>query len=191
MFNILWSRLVSWLLPWFLRTVSNNDWLNALTAPLVQDWQDFLVWKDEMIYEAYMTGQVINLEMLLNDKFNGGLNAWNFNGATYTYDPNTPNAIYILDNPDPLPSNYLWTTAENRIDHGLWTTAEDTAIPPPPLPPPFYLFTNAEYNQQADFIVYVPTSLANVMTDIVFITRMKGWIDKYRQAGSRYKIVNY
>jgi hypothetical protein len=184
MFNILWSRLVSSLLPWFLRTVRNSDWLNALTAPLVADWQDFLVWKDEMIYEAYMTGQVINLEMLLNDKFNGGLNAWNFNGATYTYDPNTPNAIYILDNPDPLPSNYLWTTAENRIDQGLWTTGENHT-------PPFYLYTNAECDQQADFIVYVPTALANVTTNLVFVTKMKGWIDKYRQAGSRYKIVNY
>lgn len=162
-----------------------------LTASLVQDWQDFLVWKDEMIYEAYMNGQIINLEMLLNDKFNGGLNAWNWDATNYLYVPNTPNAIYILDNPNTLPANYFWTTAENRGDKGFYTNAEYPPAASPPYPDDFPLYTNAEYNAQSDFIVYVPTSLANVTTNTQFVTQMKGWINKYRPAGSRYTIVNY
>ena len=272
-------------MPWFLRTLRHSNWLSALTQPLVEDWNAFLVWKDEMIYEAYLSGQVISLEMLLNDKFNGGLNAWNWDTVNYIYTPNTPNAIYILDNPNRIADTWLWTTAEARPPLWLWTTAEGgtdvftvgiygtnsgdtwtaaygslallgaplTLSAGPPLAAataivaainaysstsgcsaylgtggqftvvlpsglglangtlatitetglistteaglvniePMYLWTNAEIDAQPDFVIYVPTALANVSTNTLFVNQVKGWVNKYRQAGARFSLVNY
>lgn len=184
MFNLNFQRLVALLLPWFLRTITHVSWLNALVQPLVEDWQSFLTWKDEMIYEAYMTGQVINLEMLLNDKFNGGLNAWNWDSTNYVYVPNTPNAIYILDFATALPVVYLWNAIEQRPPLYIYNNAEAHT-------PPLYLYNQTEYDSQADFVIMVPYAVADVTTNALFVAQVKGWVNKYKMAGARYQIVNY
>ena len=187
MYNVVWTYLISWLLPWFLNLTDHNQWLAAITKPIRDLYNDFIAFKDETLYELNITGQVIYLEMLLNDKFNGSTPAWIWNGTDFTYTPNTPNAIYILDNPNRINPFWLWTRAEGRPPVSLRTRAEVTADPSLSL----FLYSRAEYNQQADFVVYVPSALANVTTDTVFVTQMKGWLNKYKQAGARYKIVNY
>ena len=192
MFNIIWSYLISWLLPWFLNKPKHNDWLNAILKPTKVLYADFLSFRDQTMYDLSITGQVISLEMMLNDIFNGGLNAWNFNSSTFTYDPNTPNAIYITDNPNRLIPPVLWTRAELNAPFGrppliLYTRSEVNAHPALAV----VLYSRTEYNQQPDFVVYVPTALANVTTDLAFVARMKGWINTYKQAGARYAIVNY
>ena len=185
MFNIVWSRLIAWLLPWFLRTQTHQDWLNSLLTPLKNVWADFLVWKDEMIYEAYMTGQVINLEMLLNDKFNGSTPAWIWNTSTFTYDPNTPSAIYIIDFANSIPVTYLWNQPEGRPSPFIYNNGETLTTPQ------VYLYNQSEYDDQADFVIMVPYAVADVSTDAVFVAKVKAWVNKYRQAGVRFQIVNY
>jgi hypothetical protein len=161
-----------------------NDWLNALLKPLSELYQTFIAFKNETLYELSITGQVISLEQLLNDKFNGGLNAWNWNSTDGTYVPNTPNAIYIIDFPNALPVTYVWNNAEARPPLYLYNASEAHT-------PPLYLYNMGEFDDEADFLINVPTALADVTTDLLFVAKMKAWVNKYRQAGTRYSIVNY
>lgn len=90
------------------------------------------------------------------------------------FDPS--NSIYITDG-DWLglpPSVYL--KAENQILH-IFTQAE---IPPRVA---VVLYKQAEFFSNTDFVVHAPAANA---ADVL---RMQAWVDSYRVAGRRYKII--
>ena len=184
MFNIIWSYIVSWVLPWYLNLADHNDWMLSAIKPIRDLYDQFIAYKDERFYELAITGQVMELEKLLNDKFNGGSAARTYDTGTGTYIPNTPTAIYIIDFPNALLATYVWNAIEARTPLYLYNTVEAHT-------PPLYLYNQAEFDDQADFIIMVPSALANVTTDLIFVAKMNAWVLKYKQAGARFHIINY
>lgn len=68
-YNVVWKRLVTWLIPGFLRKDVNVHWLLALMYPLIQLHSSFLLYRERKLYELSITPQVASLESALNDRY--------------------------------------------------------------------------------------------------------------------------
>ena len=184
MLSVLWSRLITWLLPWYISKTKQNDWLNATLKPLKEVYADFMTWKDVKIFEVSISGQVISLEKMLNKVFNNDIAAWTWDATNYIYIPNAVTGIYIVDYPNALPVIYLWNELELRPSLYIYNISEAHN-------PATYLYNKSEYDNQADFNVMIPIGICNITTDMVLVARIKAMINQYRQAGARYHLVNY
>lgn len=73
--NYTWdfTKLITYLLPSFLRKAKQVAWLKALCAPTNTIHTAFTTFTTEKIYEQNFTGQVISLERLLNDTFDNSM----------------------------------------------------------------------------------------------------------------------
>jgi len=73
--NYTWdfTKLVTYLLPSFLRTDKHIGWLKSLCTPTNTKHTEFVTFTEEKLYEQNFTGQVISLERLLNDQFDDTL----------------------------------------------------------------------------------------------------------------------
>ncbi|CAN5437591.1 hypothetical protein BH09BAC1_BH09BAC1_05080 [soil metagenome] len=174
MFNLDFVLLSKWMLPARRRKAKLIAWLTAGMKAVAELYFAFLLFRAATLYKLSFTGQIIYLEKLLNDQFNNGYPAYT-NGL--------PTGIYISDPSTFIFPTYLWHKIEQRPKLYLYHKSEGK--------PPAYLYHRAELNSQYDFIVNVPFQLGNVVTDLVLLARIKAWINIYRIAGNRYKIVNY
>jgi hypothetical protein len=120
---------------------------------------------------------------MLNDKFNNSIAAWTWNAVTYIYEPNDTDGIYIIDFPNYIPVTYLWNKIELRTPLYVYNDSEAHT-------PPLYLYNKSEYDDEADFVVMIPIAVGDVATDAIFVSQVKAEINKYKQAGARYQIVN-
>lgn len=183
MYSIVWEIWINWHLEWMLQTMRHNQWLQSILKPSSALYDQFLAHRAEMIYELSITGQTIDLEKLLNDKFNNGIAAWTFNPVDYTYTVNDTNGIYIIDNPNQLPDVVLWNEVENLDPVWLYNEGEAGATDT-------WLFNQSEYNTDPDFIVMIPIAVGDV-TDAVFAAQVMGWINQYRGSGTKCSLQNY
>ena len=164
-YDINWGSLIYYLLPVRLRNAKQRSWLGALLNPVYDTYVQFYQGRTNNLYELAHNSQVVYLEGILNDIFDGGAGG-----------------IYIADGviADPL---YVFLTAETEpLWLGLFSEAGST-----PYPDPQWLFTNAETSVTGyQFIVKVPSYLT-------FDTnRMKAVIDKYRlPSKNNYGIITY
>ena len=73
--NYTWdfTKLVTYLLPSFLRKDRQISWLKAICAPTNTLHSAFETFVTESLYAQNFTGQVISLERLLNDQFDNTL----------------------------------------------------------------------------------------------------------------------
>lgn len=158
--------------------------INALVKqyfPTILDVQPFRSWFTmftTVMQTAYNTlftrithtGQSASLEHFLNTQ----------NGLPYSL-PNrtaliaTGTIIYITDGVT-LPITYLFNNSEQQTPTHFYNQSENEPL--------FYLYNQSEY-QGADFVVWVPSSLA-VSQDVI-----RGQVELYRSAGKKYRIQIY
>jgi hypothetical protein len=82
LFRIDYQRLVNMLLPFTLRKHDLHlplperrhallSWLHVLLAPVKRVYMEFLIYRHRVNYQMDHTGQVVYLEKVLNDRFDG------------------------------------------------------------------------------------------------------------------------
>lgn len=136
----------------------------------------FMAYREQTLFRLKFTGQVCYLEKVLNIKFNGGLPA---------YTGTTPTGIYISDGAF-IDQKFRWNAIEGRMDGYRWNDAELTADPSRRL----FRYGDGDAAANVDFIVHIPTACGSV-SDVVFASSVKAWVNYYRQAGKRFSLVNY
>lgn len=174
-----------WLLPPKLRGRAR---LGALLSVMLEGvrwaYEAFVEHRARTLYRLRYTGQTIWLEHLLNDRFNGGGPAFvNFEQRT------GPVGIWIGEPESYVVQKYRWNGAEERYEVARWTAAELAAQPALTA----YSYTAGELGANLDFVVWVPAGVLDVTDagNAAAVAEMRGWIEQYRIAGSRYEIKNY
>lgn len=66
-------KLVRWLTPFRLRKPAQLAWLNAIVAPIVFVYNQFVNYKEATAYRLSITPQVCYLERALNDRYDVAL----------------------------------------------------------------------------------------------------------------------
>jgi hypothetical protein len=150
------DKTILWLMPSFLRKIAHWSWLKALLSPVKSKYADFLVYREAQLYESYLTGQTIQLQRILNDK----------------YDPDLRRIIIIhsLDN-----DIVLFLDEENQPDEDLvfYMDSEGQADTLS-----LYLDEEAGGVLPVDFRVLVPAGLGSVATLMTQLIRKYALIDK-------------
>lgn len=135
------------------------DWLieyvKSAAYPVKQLTEEFYLYFDDKKYELTFDGRVIALEHILND----------------TFDP-IARSIYI-DDANLISSNYIFLDIENNEPFYLRMNSESAT--------PVYLFTNQEYIDDLDFIVFIPSA---VSFDLTLLTKI---VNIYKLAPMRWE----
>ena len=161
--NIDFEKLIGFLLPTFLRKRKMLAWLWSLTAPLKSIHYNFYQKRNALngdLYRLAHNGQVCYLRKLLNDNFD-----------------NEKRRIRILDG-NKFGRKYIYTRGENK----------------PVYLGKIYLRQRSDYaDTGVDFIVEIPKEVAALYRSEQNGTEryytLESYIDFYRLAGKRYKIV--
>lgn len=135
-------------------------WLRALLHPLQLLINSFLEVVHDSFYKVSITGQVIYLEHLLNDKLDS-----------------TSRRIYITDGTLVVPP-YIYKKSESKPVRYIYKKSENK--------PSWYLYDSEAYGSQTvKFIIYVPTTMVIDDTLTNLITAL---INPYRRAGTIFEI---
>lgn len=102
MYNIIYKRLVLWLLGEELSQPKTVAFANALIKPIVDIYERFISLRAEHLKRLYYNSQVVYLEAALNDKFDRA------NKAIRILDPTRVNKIYLYARAEDKPL-YLGT----------------------------------------------------------------------------------
>lgn len=137
------------------------SWIRSLIAPIQLLNDWFQSYADNVVYHLYLTGQVIYLEHYLNDLFD-----------------KTQRRIWIEDGSVVLPP-FLFNKVDHEAPLYLYNEGEDE---------PFYLYAKSDYNVQEMFIVHIPADLP--LPDLYLENRIRAAVNRYKQAGAFYTIVN-
>lgn len=138
------------------------DWVSSLARP-IQDLNNTMYANTlELYYLLNLTGQVIYLEHYLNDLFDTDLRE-----------------IYIEDDSLLLPP-FLYLISDHIPPSELMYLYPDTN--------PIYLYNQIDYYTQGSFIVYVPMRLT---LSNEFENMIRAAVNRYKQAGVSYKVINY
>jgi hypothetical protein len=179
MYNIDWHQLSEASLPGFLRKTKFKDYLKACLKPFIYVYNIFIATRKKILFELRHTGQVIYLEHMLNAVFNYGLPA---------YTSGTPTGIYLGPGSVELDSQFIFTKIEIETED-KWVY-EKTETPPDDHF--VWIYTKEELNNlDYDFSIYVPIAIGDVTTNQTLYNQIASWVNKYRQAGKRFKILNY
>ena len=156
--------LLTMLVPYQVRRVEITDYIKVGLTVLNQTLNAQYNFQDQIDYTLLFNGQVIMLERLLNEQF-------------VTSEP----PIYIEDALK-LPDNVIFNIEENSEDIWIYNNSEvideEEEV---------FIYNSDEYNTEFDFIVYVHASEFASYNMVL----MKYLIDKYKLAGTRYKIESY
>ena len=120
------------------------------------------IYASNVYYLLNLTGQVIYIEHYLNDLFDADLRE-----------------IYIEDDSLLLPP-FLYLKEDNIPDSEMLYLYPNTN--------PIYLYNQIDYYSQGSFIVYVPVRL---LLTSEYENRIRAAVNRYKQAGVGYKVVNY
>jgi hypothetical protein len=97
--NIDFNKLVTLLLPTFIRTMSVADLVKALTGSLQQLHTEFQAWQNDIRLQAAMTCQVMYLETILNyrllDSFLRSIYITDGNGVTVDFIVNLASGVSV------------------------------------------------------------------------------------------------
>lgn len=163
MFSITFDTLISNLLARFHRKEKMLAWLHSLLYPVTLLYAAFLLYRDQKIYDARITGQVEWLEWMLNDKF---------------YSDGDLRNIYIEDNNDFENEVYIFNTDEDETNTYIYNSGETADEET-------YIFNTSEGMNGADFTVWVPVSL------VFDMDYMSSLIIYFKLAGTTFEIKTY
>lgn len=198
MFNINWPQLAAELTPSKYRSkMKFAAWLGVLLSPVRDLHTQFLSFRQDAIYKARFTGQIIYLEKRLNDRFDPiarGIYIDNvadvnwiyvFNSSEqqlplYAYNNYNSSTTYQVGEYAQTATGVYQCTATSTGNFPdtattFWTRVGDS----------LYLQNLSEYALQFDFIVKVPAAL------VFDANEMKAIINYYKLAGKRYTIQPY
>lgn len=131
-FNVRFDILTRLLIPPRLRKPRQLAWLNALVSPFNRVYQNFKRGREANLYKLKVTGQVVYLEAMLNDRYDVA-----------------QRRIRITDSIT-YPPVYFYTEPEQK-NVPFYQDAEET---------PVFFFTEEEAGVQlADFWVLVPSGV--------------------------------
>lgn len=150
------NKTILWLLPTPLRLRRQWAWLKVLIYPISTAYQVFLNYRDQQLYESYLTGQTIQLQRLLNDRFDNSLRR-----------------IVIIHSSDSDIPLYLDQENQPAQDLNLYLDEEsqpDTVI--------LYLDGEPGASLLVDFRVIAPISLTNAQIEIENLVRQYALVDK-------------
>lgn len=155
-----YADYITKLLPVFLQKERFIAWVSALVSPLQTLHDLYVNYAQTVRYRLSLTGQVIYLEHYLNDLFD-----------------NSQRRIYIEDASELLLPPYLYN---KPTPHGTQIYIKNKSEGGDK----FYLRNRAEYNNQANFIVWVPAELEPQNAEHLF----RAAVNRYKQAGAIYSI---
>ena len=69
MINIDIAKQVRLLLPPALRKPVHIAFLQSMLRPMIEEWQKYLIWRSDRLYEAHVTSQTISMQAYLNRLF--------------------------------------------------------------------------------------------------------------------------
>jgi hypothetical protein len=147
-------------LPPFIRGAKLLAYLRALLAPLTSLGTLFNEHVSASRYLANFTGQEVYLEHLLNDNF----------------DP-VQRRIYIDDGVPAILPPFVFNKIEQRPVY-VYNKAENK---------PLYIFNKTEYGVGNDFIVFVPNSILNTLTQ----TQIEATVLIYKLASKQFSIQGF
>ena len=164
-YDINWGSLIYYLLPVRLRNTKQIRWLGTLLNPVYDTYVQFYQDRTNNLYELAHNSQVVYLQGILNEIFDGGT------GGINIVDGAIADPLYVFLDAETEP---LWLGLTGEVGSTLY-------------PDPQWLFTDAETSVTGyQFIVMVPVYLT------FDINRMKAVIDKYRlPSKSNYGIITY
>ena len=162
-FNIVISKLIIQQEPGVLRKNKFLSYLNVMLEPVNSIYYWLKDYRDLIAYETSITGQVIYLEKLLNDRFS----------------PQAAAPIYITDE-NYTENAYAFTKAEGIIDSYDFTYAEANGDY-------FFIKDEAVFN---NFIVNIPQTTYNLLiaNNNKLLNQLKATLNRYKMTGSIYKI---
>lgn len=141
MFNIYFQDIIKKLVPAAYRGSNLADVIFALTKPLRSLNITFKSHKDSVDYDLQFNGQTMNLEHVLNDKFDPSLR------RIYIEDVSYINSVYVANKVEGSVTLYLANKSETTV-------------------PPVYLENKIEQTGQTHFRVMVPASLTFSMIEL-------------------------
>ena len=145
-YDIVYSKLRTWVVPDKLRKPRLLAMLQVLTYPVEQLYQSFNRYRAAKNYQLYITPQVCYLERLLNDRYD-----------------QVSRRIRIVDSIDKPPTYFYRRDESKPVYVQLRSTAQ-----------PKYLFTRPETGLiPNDFVITVPASIS--FEDAEMISLVKGF----------------
>jgi len=143
-YNIIYSKLVSWLTPKMLRNTKMLAWMGILIAPVQTIYQDLIRFRTQKLYQLSITPQVCYLQKLLNDR--------------YDY---VARRIRIVDSIE-HDFLYIFQDAENKAV-SIYTDGENI---------PTYIFADGESGDSLnDFVVNVPAAVVFNLNEMVSLVK--------------------
>lgn len=142
-------------------------WLESLSAPVEQLRQDLLSLRAQLLDELKPTGQVIQVERLLNLAYYG---VWSNEGL---------NPITVTDNPLAGKELLYLALRSEAEPFAVYLRSEETA------PVPYIWLRSEVFEAAARVNINVPASLA------VSDAQILGLLEPYRPAGATVNIIRY
>ncbi len=112
-YTVDFRKLADWMLPTFLRKPKLLAYLKALLKPVINLYNDFKMFRSDILYKINHNGQVVYLQKVLNDRFD------NIQRRIYITDGiiNEPTYIYTHEEDKPvyLGTKYIYTREELKF----------------------------------------------------------------------------
>jgi len=138
------------------------DWVCTLVSPVSWLNQRMLEYAADVYYRLHITGQVIYLEHYLNDLFDAD------DRGIYISDDNLIFPPFLFRNSDDI--------------------SEDDELLLYPDSDPIILYNQFDYYDQGSFVVNLPGTLP---VNPSLENRIRAAVNRYKQAGVKYTVVNY
>lgn len=171
-FNISFQYQLNNLIQWFDAFPKRMAWLRVLLSPLETMHAAFLVHREKVNREATYNCQTMVLERAMNLQYYG-VEQWHSNAA-----PTANGHIYIQNVSNSIAVTFTYYNVENQVNPTIYYDSEGQA-------PEFYSYYDSEYQNQYDFIVWVPVALSFDENE------MRAFIDLYVFGGIDYTIQTY
>jgi len=155
-FGIDINKMVKWLMPHFLFKPVHYAWLKLLLFPMTWTYSQFLVYRLDKLKEATINSQVNRLRLALRERFGSDL-------------------IDIIHFSDYLNQAYIYLEIEGATLEYDYLEMENHQ-------PVDYDYLTEEYDQEFDFVVRIPQSLAAQWESII------AFVNKYKLVGKRFTL---
>lgn len=140
-----------------MRLYKHFSWLKSLCTPINTVYTSFLTYRTNTLYECYLTGQTIQLQRLLNDRYDDALRR-----IIIIHSLNFDITLYLDSEAQPSEDKVLYTDAEA-------TPANDIDL---------YLDSESGGSLGVDFRVLVPTAYSAFEIEMTNLIRKYALVDK-------------
>lgn len=158
-YDIDFNKVIRWLVPHFLNKPKHIAWLTTLLTPLVWLYDQFLIYRSQKLYDATINSTVNRLTHALRQKF-------------------ANNTIYIIHYSDYLDQAFIFLQIEGATPEFDYLVSDAHT-------PLTYDFTSSEYDNEQDFIVRIPISLASQASTVA------AFVNLYKFSSKRFKVETF